>query len=152
MHEVTTMGKYDLALIAHDARKEEIVLLARAYKEVLTGFALVATRSTGRMITQGTGLPVALVQSTQEGGAQQIGGFAAEGRIKAVIFLRDHLSVHCNDADRLALLRVCDTLDIPLATNVATAKALLHYLCEEKTATRKQYTAARLTETLAGVY
>ncbi len=146
------MENYDLALIAHDARKEDIVLLARAYKEVLAGFTLIATRATGRMIRQGTGLPVTLVQSTLEGGAQQIGGMTAEGRVKAVIFLRDHVSVHCDDTDRLALLRVCDTLNIPVATNTATAKALLHYLCEEKMAPKKNYTAARLTETLAGVY
>jgi len=146
------MEKYDLAIIAHDAKKEDLILLTRAYKEALAGLSLVATRNTGRMVQQGTGLPITLVQSTQEGGALQIGALVASGCVKAVVFLRDHVTVRCDEVDRQALLRVCDALNVPVATNTETARALLHFLCEEKAASKKKQSITRLTEALAGVY
>ena len=146
------MEQYDLALIAHDAKKEDIVLLSRAYKEVMAGFSLVATRNTGRMVQQATGLSIRLVQSTQEGGAQQIGAMVASSRVKAVIFLSEHMTTKSDEVDRLALMRICDALNIPFATNTATAKALLHHLSEERKTGKKNLIAASLAETLAGIY
>jgi methylglyoxal synthase len=122
--------KLTLALIAHDGKKEEMVRLVREHKNKLAGFSLVATRSTGQLVREGTGLPVTLVNSGPLGGDQQIGGMVASGTVKAVIFLRDPLMAQPHEPDIAALLRVCDVHNVPLATNLATAEALMHLLFE----------------------
>ena len=88
-----------LALIAHDGKKEEMVKLAREHKEQLAQLSLVATRSTGQLVREGTGLPIALVNSGPMGGDQQIGGMVASGIVKAVIFLRDPLMAQPHEPD-----------------------------------------------------
>jgi methylglyoxal synthase len=123
-------GKLMLALIAHDGKKEDMVKLARAHKEELAALSLVATRSTGQLVREGTGLPVMLVNSGPNGGDQQIGGMVAGGMVKAVIFLRDPLMAQPHEPDIAALMRVCDVHNVPLATNVATAEAVMHLLFE----------------------
>jgi len=117
-----------LALIAHDGKKEEMVKLAKEHKTELSRLSLVATRSTGQLVREGTGLPVMLVNSGPNGGDQQIGGMVASGMVKAVIFLRDPLMAQPHEPDIAALMRVCDVHNVPLATNVATAAAVMHLL------------------------
>ncbi len=117
-----------LALVAHDGKKEEMVKLAREHKAELSRLSLVATRSTGQLVREGTGLPVMLVNSGPNGGDQQIGGMVASGVVKAVIFLRDPLMAQPHEPDIAALMRVCDVHNVPLATNVATAEAVMHLL------------------------
>ena len=124
------MKKITLALIAHDGKKEEMVRLAREHKENLAKLALVATRSTGQLVREGTGLAMTLVNSGPMGGDQQIGAMVASGVVKAVIFLRDPLSAQPHEPDIAALLRVCDVHNVPLATNLATAEAVMHLLFE----------------------
>ncbi len=122
--------KLTLALIAHDGKKEEMVKLVREHREELAQLALVATRSTGQLVREGTGLPITLVNSGPMGGDQQIGGMVASGTVKAVIFLRDPLMAQPHEPDIAALMRVCDVHNVPLATNMATAEAVLHLLFE----------------------
>jgi methylglyoxal synthase len=122
------MTKPSIALIAHDVKKEDMVLLVKAHKEELAEVDLVATRGTGQIVEARTGLPVTLMQSGPLGGDQQIGSLVASGDIQAVIFLRDPLTAHPHEPDVSALLRVCDVHDIPLATNIASAEAVLHLL------------------------
>jgi methylglyoxal synthase len=124
------MAKLTLALIAHDARKEEIASLAAEHAGKLSDLDLVATRSTGDIIRQKTGLPVTCMLSGPMGGDQQIGAMIASGIVKAVIFLRDPLTAQPHEPDIAALLRVCDVHNVPLATNLATAEAVLHMLSE----------------------
>jgi len=124
------MKKITLALIAHDAKKEDMVQLVKAHAEELADATLVATRSTGQIVSARTALPVTLMQSGPLGGDQQIGAMAANEDIDAVIFLRDPLTAHPHEPDVTALLRVCDAHGIPLATNIATAEAVLHMLAE----------------------
>jgi methylglyoxal synthase len=64
------------------------------------------------------------------GGDQQIGGMVASGVVKAVIFLRDPLMAQPHEPDIAALMRVCDVHNVPLATNMATAEAIMHLLFE----------------------
>jgi methylglyoxal synthase len=64
------------------------------------------------------------------GGDQQIGAMVASGVVKAVIFLRDPLTAQPHEPDIAALLRVCDVHNVPLATNLATAEAVMHLLFE----------------------
>ncbi len=119
-----------LALIAHDAKKEDLVLLVKAHKEDFADIDMVATRSTGQIIQARTGLPVTLMQSGPLGGDQQIGALVANGDVDAVIFLRDPLMAHPHEPDVSALLRVCDVHNIPLATNLTSAEAVLHLILE----------------------
>ncbi|AKG52795.1 methylglyoxal synthase [Dehalogenimonas sp. WBC-2] len=124
------MNGITLALIAHDNKKEEMLSLIKNHREHLSQLALVATRSTGMLIQARTNLPVTLMQSGPMGGDQQIGSLVASGVVKAVIFLRDPLTVQPHEPDVAALLRVCDVHNVPLATNVTTAEAILHLIFE----------------------
>ena len=124
------MKRITLALIAHDAKKEDMVDLMKAHKELVAQCALVATSNTGRLVRDRTKLCVTLLQSGAFGGDQQIGALVANGQIDAVIFLRDPLTAHLQEPDVSALLRVCDVHNVPLATNLATAEAVLHLISE----------------------
>ena len=74
------------------------------------------------------GLPVRLMKSGPQGGDQQIGALVAGGEVQAVIFLRDPLTAHPHEPDVSALVRLCDVHNIPLATNLATAEAVVDFM------------------------
>ena len=95
------------------------------FKGVLENHQLVATGTTGKRITEATGLSVERMQSGPLGGDQQIGSMVAQGEIGCVIFLRDPLTAQPHEPDITALLRVCDVHNVPLATNEATAELLI---------------------------
>lgn len=118
------IGEAFVALIAHDGRKEAMVGFVRRHRTRLAGQPLVATATTGALIEKETGLPVSRCLSGPQGGDLQIGALVAEGRVRAVIFLRDPLTAHPHEPDISALMKVCDTHNIPLATNLATAELL----------------------------
>ena len=146
------MERLTLALVAHDAKKEDMVLLVNAHKRELTELDLVATRSTGQMIQARTGIPVTLMQSGPLGGDQQIGALAANGGIKAVIFLRDPLTSHPHEPDVSALLRVCDVHNVPLATNLASAEAILHLLFDHPEALGEHHIIVQYVDGMAAVH
>jgi methylglyoxal synthase len=125
------MKKYTIAMVAHDAKKEVMVELAKKYQDKLSQFNLVATRTTGQLIKDNTGMPVTLLQSGPMGGDQQVGAMVAEGILEAVIFLRDPLFAQPHEPDISALMRVCDVHNTPLATNLATAESVLNLLFEK---------------------
>ena len=124
------MNKITIALVAHDSKKKTIVEFAREHVSILRQFDLVATRSTGELIMEGTGLQLTLLQSGPRGGDQQVGALVASGICKAVIFFRDPLTAQPHEPDITALLRVCDVHNVPLATNLATAQAVITYITE----------------------
>lgn len=115
----------NIALIAHDAKKEKMIDFAIAYKDILKEHKLFATGTTGKLIMEATGLTVNRRQSGPLGGDQQIGGMVAEEGIDLVIFLRDPLTAQPHEPDINALLRVCDVHNVPLATNLATAEVMI---------------------------
>lgn len=115
----------NIALIAHDRKKEIMVNFAIAYKHILSQCNLVATGTTGRMVQEATGLEVRRYLSGPLGGDQQIGAEIANNSIDMVIFFRDPLTAQPHEPDILALLRLCDVHKIPVATNIATAEILL---------------------------
>jgi methylglyoxal synthase len=117
-----------VALIAHDAKKDDMIALVRGNREVLARESLVATHTTGMVIEQETGLQVRRLLSGPLGGDLQIGALIATGRMKAVIFLRDPLTAHPHEPDITALMKVCDIHNVPLATNLATAALILRHL------------------------
>ena len=119
-----------VALIAHDRKKPEMIALCRDYQEMLAQEELVATKSTGGLIEELTGLHVTRVNSGEKGGDLQIGSMIASDEIKAVVFLRDPLTAHPHEPDINAVLKICDVSNIPLATNIATARLVLGHLKE----------------------
>ena len=135
-----------LALVAHDAKKDDLVQLVKVHKGELAEVDLVATRSTGQLIQERTGLTVTLLQSGPLGGDQQIGALIASGDVNAVIFLRDALTAHPHEPDVSALLRVCDVHNVPLATNLVTAEAVLHLIAEHPEALGRHQLEARFIE------
>jgi len=139
-----------IALIAHDAKKEDMVQLVKAHKAELVEVDLIATRSTGQTIKARAGLPVTLLQSGPLGGDQQIGALIANGEVDAVIFLRDPLTAHPHEPDVSALLRVCDVHNVPLATNLATAEAVLHLIAEHPEALAGHHPAQFIAEMASG--
>jgi methylglyoxal synthase len=146
------MKNFTLALIAHDSKKEDMVQLVKAHLEELAGITLIATRSTGQMVTARTELPVTLMQSGPLGGDQQIGAMVANEQIDAVIFLRDPLTAHPHEPDVSALLRICDAHCIALATNTATAEAVLHLIFEHPEALSGHHLAAGYLEEIAPIH
>jgi len=120
-----------LALIAHDGRKEAMIALAEEWRELLGQLDLVGTATTGTLVQNHTALPVRRMLSGPLGGDLQIGALVATGEIAAVIFLRDPLTAHPHDPDISALMKVCDTHNVPLATNVATAQILLRDIARD---------------------
>ena len=119
-----------IALIAHDKKKNEIIELAQAYKEVLAQYELIATGTTGTLIMGETGLKIQRMKSGPLGGDQQIGAMLANGELDLIIFLRDPLTAQPHEPDVSALLRLCDVQKIPLATNVSSAIIMLEALKE----------------------
>lgn len=118
----------DIALIAHDRKKEEIVNFAIAYEHVLRPHRLYATGTTGKRIMEGTSLNVHCFMSGPLGGDQQIGALVADNTMDFIIFLRDPLMAQPHEPDITALLRLCDVQGIPVATNIATAELLVRAL------------------------
>ncbi|MGD6856915.1 methylglyoxal synthase [Bacillus infantis] len=115
----------NIALIAHDKKKDDIIRFATAYKDILAGHSLFATGTTGSRITESTGLTITRFQSGPLGGDQEIGALIANKKMDLVFFFRDPLTVQPHEPDVSALVRLCDVYSIPLATNMGTAELLV---------------------------
>lgn len=118
----------NIALIAHDMKKELMVQFAIAYKFILQKHNLFATGTTGGLVADATGLDVHCFMSGPQGGDQQIGARIAYNEIDLVIFFRDPLTPKSIEPDVSGLFRLCDIHNIPLATNLATAEVLIQGL------------------------
>lgn len=117
-----------VALIAHDDKKDDLCRFVLEYKAIFSRFDLIGTGTTGSRVTLETGLPVNRMLSGPMGGDQQIGGLVAEQKVLAVFFFRDPLTAQPHEPDVSALLRICDVHNVPLATNMASALAVLEWL------------------------
>ncbi|WP_099158341.1 methylglyoxal synthase [Virgibacillus ndiopensis] len=118
----------NIALIAHDKKKQDIIGFSIAYKHVLKKHNLFATGTTGKLITEATDLNVHRFQSGPIGGDQQIGALVANNEMDVVIFFRDPLTAQPHEPDVSALMRLCDVHLIPLATNLAAAEIVIRAL------------------------
>ena len=121
-----------IALNAHDKKKNEMLEFVGHHLELLKEFHLVATHTTGTLISQTFGLDVETMMSGPLGGDQQIGALVATDSVDFVIFLRDPLSSQPHEPDINALLRLCDVHDIPLATNRRSGHIMLEYVARKK--------------------
>lgn len=118
----------NIALIAHDTKKELMVQFCIAYCGVLSKHNLCATGNTGKMVAEATGLNVQRYLSGSQGGDQQIAARISCTEIDLLLFFRDPISVKPHEPNDMNLLRLCDVHNIPVATNIATAEALIHAL------------------------
>lgn len=124
-------GMTRVALIAHDEEKPELIDLATEYRDTLAEFELLATGTSGKRLIEETDLEVERRASGPMGGDMQIGSEVAEGRIDAIVFLRDPLRAQPHEPDITALLRICDVHDTPLATTRSSAEYVLDGLADE---------------------
>jgi len=118
----------NVALIAHDKKKDNIVQFAMAYRHILKDHKLYATGTTGSRIQEATGLDIQRFESGPLGGDQQIGALVAQNQIDMIIFLRDPLTAQPHEPDISALMRLSDVYGVPLATNMGTAELLIRGL------------------------
>ncbi len=118
----------NVALIAHDKKKDNIVQFTMAYRHILKDHKLYATGTTGSRIQEATGLDIQRFKSGPLGGDQQIGSLVAQNQIDMIIFLRDPLTAQPHEPDISALMRLSDVYGVPLATNMGTAELLIRGL------------------------
>ena len=118
----------NIAIIAHDEKKELMVQFCIAYFGVLSRHHICATDTTGKIVSEATGLEIQKFLSGKQGGDQQIAARIACNEIDMLIFLRDPLNPKPHEPNDMNLLRLCDMYNIPVATNIATAELLIHGL------------------------
>lgn len=117
-----------IAITADDAKKELMTQFCIAYCGILSRHRLVATGSTGKLVSDATGLDIKFFLGGVQGGGQQIGAHIACNEVDLLLMFRDPNSGHPTDPDFENLLRLCDVHNIPVATNIATAEGLIHAL------------------------
>ena len=118
----------NIAIIAHDAKKELMVQFCIAYCGILSRHNLLATGATGKMVSESTGLNIVSFLGGSQGGAQQIAARIGCDEIDMLLLFRDPLTAKPNEPDENSLLRLCDVHQIPVATNIATAEVLIRGL------------------------
>ena len=118
----------NIAIIAHDAKKELMVQFCIAYCGILSRHNLCATGTTGKLVSEATGLSIQRFLSGAQGGDQQISARIGCDEIDLLLFFRDPLSMKRGEPNDADLLRLCDVHNIPVATNIATAEVLIHGL------------------------
>lgn len=110
--------------MAHDKKKELMVQFCTAYKSILAKHSLSATATTGRLVSEATGLPITLFLSHNQGGRQQVDARIAYNEIDMVLCFGDP-NQKTPDADITYISRLCDQNNVPFASNLATAEMLV---------------------------
>lgn len=118
----------NIALIAHDEKKELMVQFCIAYCGILSRHKICATGTTGKLVIEATGLDVQKFLGGKQGGDQQIASMISCNEIDILMFFRDPLTPKPNEPNDINILRLCDMHNIPYATNIATAEVLIHGL------------------------
>lgn len=118
----------NIALIAHDAKKELMVQFCIAYCGILSRHNLCATGTTGKMVSEATGLQITRYLSCAQGGAQQISARISCDEIDLLLFFRDPMTSKENEMNESDMFRLCDMRNVPVATNIASAEVLIHGL------------------------
>jgi methylglyoxal synthase len=113
-----------IALIAHDAKKNDMITFVQRHKPLLSRYHLIATETTGKRTQEATNLLVERMASGALGGNAQIAAKVVAGEILAVIFLIDPLNAQAHESDAQTLLKICNVHQVPLATNLGTAETI----------------------------
>ena len=114
----------NIALIAHNNRKELMVQFCTAYCGILAKHTLCATATTGQMVAEATGLTIHRFMSFNHGGGQQIGARIAYNELDMVLCFDDPNTTEPSP-DIIYISRLCDKNNIPYASNIATAEMLV---------------------------
>ncbi len=115
----------EIAIIAHDLKKELMTQFCIAYCGVLSKHSLCATSITAKYIAEATGLEVERLLSGVQGGEQQIASRIAYNEIDMLLYFKDTRPNSDVDDVEKEILRLCDMYNIPVATNIATAEVLI---------------------------
>lgn len=115
----------NIGFIAHDAKKKLMQNFCIAYRGILSRHELYATGTTGRLIEEVTNLTIHKFLAGHLGGEQQLGSQIEHNQMDMIIFLRDPHNPKSHEPDVDNVVRLCDTHNIPLATNLATAELLI---------------------------
>jgi len=118
----------NIALTAHDAKKELMVQFCIAYCGILSRHNLCSTGTTGKLVSEATGLDIVCFMSGSQGGMQQLASRISCNEIDLLLFFRDPNTMREGEQDEAGLLRLCDVYSVPVATNIATGEALIHAL------------------------
>ena len=118
----------NIALIADDTKKELMIQFCIAYCGIMNRHKLCSTGTTGKLISEATGLEIKRYLSSSQGGVQQISSLIACNEIDMLLFFRDPLTTKTHENREMDLLRLCDVHNIPVATNMATGEILIHGL------------------------
>lgn len=122
----------NIALIAHDDKKSEMVGFVMKYEATLSQHTLFATGTTGTKIMENTNLEVTKFLSGPYGGDQQIGNLVALGQMDVVIFFRDPLTAQPHEPDVSALVRLCDVHQVPILSNLKAATLIIRALDDRR--------------------
>lgn len=139
----TIHKKKSIALVAHDHKKDDLIVWVKQNKDILVKHNLIATGTTGKMVVRELGVEVKQVLSGPLGGDQQLGSMIATGEIDLVIFFWDPMEAQPHDSDVKALLRLGVVWNIPMACCPATADFIISsaYMDSEYQAELSDYSA-----------
>lgn len=118
----------NIAIIAHDSKKELMVQFCIAYCGILSRHSLCATGTTGKLVSEATGLDIQKFLGGSQGGDQQIAARIACNEIDLLLFFRDALAPKPHEPNEQNMFKLCDVHNIPFATNVATGEVLVRAL------------------------
>lgn len=121
------LSQMNIALLAHDEKKELMVQFCIAYCGILSEHFICSTNTMGKLVADATGLDIKMYLNCAQGGSQQIGARIAYNEIDLVIFLCEP-SDHVDHTPVNEIARLCDQYSIPFATNIATAEVLIQGL------------------------
>jgi methylglyoxal synthase len=116
-----------VGIVAHDARKDEVALFCRAHSDLLERVWIMAPEDTARVLEE-IGFEVETLMPDTRGGDLQLAAAVVEGRVDAVLFIQDPLVSLAGEPEIQAMMKVCDLEEIPLATNLTTARIVLNHL------------------------
>lgn len=115
----------NIGLIAHDAKKKLMQNFCIAYRGILSRHHLYATETTGLLVENVTNLNIHKYLPGRLGGKQMMGAQIEQNDMDLLIFFRDPLSTYFHEPDVNDIEKLCDMYNIPMATNIATAEALI---------------------------
>jgi methylglyoxal synthase len=119
------MSYMEIAIIAHDTKKELMTQFCIAYCGILSKHNLYATDITGKYISEATGLHIERLLPGSQGGEEQIASRISFNEIDILLYFRDTRNANGVSENEINILRLCDVHNVPFATNIATAEALI---------------------------
>lgn len=125
----------NIALVAHDNRKKDLIEWVEWNWEILVPHKLICTGTTGKLVEEalekvmekdsGHSYTITRLKSGPLGGDQQLGSLITDGKIDFLVFLWDPMMPQPHDVDVKALLRIAVLYNIPTACNRSTADFMI---------------------------